>query len=309
MTDGTGVPTVPELSRPEVVSRVRGAGVPALVDRDGAVLIRDAGVTTAAALATLAIELGLSAVDQLEPFAPRRDLGHGVWSQLAWPSTSPMCMHHELGWQGRPPAYLLVACLRPPTSGGRTGVADGRAVLSLLPDRLVDRAVRHGWLLVRRYAGGLFGMPWEQAFPGLDRDAVTAYAATEGIDLAWESGGLITRRHRPAVRPTGTDGAPAWSNLLAFCSEWTMDPAVRDFLVATAGRSGLQFETAYGDGSPFPAADVTSVHAAYDRATARVAWRAGDVLLLDNVRTAHAVEPYTGEREMAVMHATAAIGS
>lgn len=307
MTDRTRVPSLLELSLPEAVSRARGAGVPALLDRDGAVLIRDARVTTAAALATLATQLGLTAADQLEPFAPRRDLGHGVWSQLAWPSTSPMCMHHELGWQRRPPPYLVVACLVSPTSGGRTAVADGRVVLSLLPDRLVHRAGRHGWLLLRRYDAGLFGMPWEQAFSGMDRAAVTAYAAAEGIDLEWEPGRLLTRRCRPAIRPTGIDGAPAWSNLLAFCSEWTMDPAVRDFLLATVGRSSLQFETAFGDGSPFPAADVETVHAAYDRAAVRIAWRAGDVLVLDNIRTAHSTEAFTGEREMAVMHATAAI--
>jgi hypothetical protein len=151
-------------------------------------------------------------------------------------------------------------------------------------------------------------MAWEKAFPGMDAAAVTAYAAAEGIDLEWEPGGLTTRRRRPAVRSTGTDAAPAWSNLLAFCSEWTMNPAVRDFLVTTVGRSGLQFETAYGNGTPFPASDVETVHDAYERATTRIAWRAGDVLLLDNIRTAHSTEPYTGDRELAVMHATGIAG-
>jgi hypothetical protein len=297
MTDRTYVPTLPRLSRDHE------ADVLAALDQAGAVLIPDAGITGAAALADLAARLGLTTVEHREPFAARRDLGHGAWSQPTWPNTSPMCMHHELGWQRQPPAYLLVACLRAPATGGRTGVADGRTVLSLLPDRLVERADRHGWTLVRRYLGGLIGMPWSEAFPGLDSAGVEGYAAAEGIELEWGPDRLLTRRHRPALRPTGADGAPAWSNLLAFCSEWTMDPPVREFLVTTVGRAGLPFETAFGDGSPFTAADVETVNDAYDRATAHVTWQAGDVLLLDNVRTAHSMEPFTGERQMAVLHA------
>lgn len=296
----TLVPALPELSADEAES------LPAVLDCAGAVVIRDAGITGAAPLAELATRLGLAAVDQPEPFATRRHLGHGVWSQPAWPTTSPMCMHHELGWQRHPPAYLLLGCLRPAASGGRTGVADGPTVLSLLPKRLVQRAEYQGWSLVRRYASLLIGMPWQEAFPGMDTDAVEAYAAAEQIDLEWRPDGLLTRRTRPAVLPTGADGTPAWSNLLAFCSEWTMEPAVREYVVSTLGRQGLPFETCFGDGSPFTAGDVETVNAAYDRATAYVAWRAGDALLLDNIRTAHSMEPFTGEREMAVLHAAPA---
>jgi hypothetical protein len=296
MTD-TLVPALPEAAAGDT------AAVAAALASAGAVLVRDARVDGATALTALADRLGLAAVAQREPFAPREPLGDGVWSQPAWPVTSPMCMHHELGWQRQPPPYLLVACLRPAEAGGRTGVADGRTVLSLLPAELVERADRHGWRMLRRYAGGLVGTAWPDAFPGMDAAAVEAYAAVEGIELEWGPHCLVTRRTRPAVRPTGPEAVPAWSNLLAFCSEWTMDPAVREYLLVTTGRDGLPFETAFGDGSPFTAADVETVNAAYDRATTHVEWRAGDVLVLDNVRTAHSMEPYEGERRMAVLHA------
>lgn len=305
MTDRTYAPPLPERSLARTLAEVDETGIAAVLEPTGAVLIRDAGIAEPAALAELAERLGLTTVAQPEPFAPRRPLAPGVWSQTAWPSTSPMCMHHELGWQRNPPAYLLIACQYAPETGGRTGVADGRALLSRLPERIVEQASQHGWTLIRRYAGGLVGMSWQEAFDGMDRAALEAYARTEQIELQWQPDRLVTRRHRPALRPTGTSGTVAWSNLLAFCSEWTMDPAVRDFLVATMGRDGLPFETTFGDGSPFPAADVEAVHAGYEQITAWVSWRAGDVLLLDNVRTAHSVEPFTGRREMAVVHAAA----
>jgi Taurine catabolism dioxygenase TauD, TfdA family len=308
MTPSAHMAILPELPATKAVSGLGAQAARDLVDQAGAVLVRGAGIAGAATLVELATRLGLAAVPQREPFVARRDLSGEVWSQPEWPNTSPMCMHHELGWQRQPPPYLLVACLRPAANGGRTGVADGRVVLSLLPDRLVERAERHGWSLVRRYAGGLIGMAWQDAFAGMDAAAVESYAAQEGIELEWGTDHLLTRRRRTAVRETGPDGMPAWSNLLAFCSEWTMDPAVRDYLVATLGRSKLPFETSFGDGSPFTAEDAETVNAAYDKATVHVCWQAGDVLLLDNVRTAHSMEPFTGTREMAVMHAAPTAG-
>lgn len=293
--------TLPEIALPELPAPEQLAD---LLSDTGAALIRGAGIGHAAALADLASGLGLVALDQPEPFAPRRNLGHGVWSEPAWPSTSPMCMHHELGWQLQPPPYLLIACLQPPDGGGRTGLADGRAVLSLLPDPMVERAEQLGWALVRRYADGLLGMPWRVAFAGLDEQDVEAYADAEGIELRWEADRLVTRRCRPALRTTGADGLPAWSNLLAFCSEWTMDPKVREYLVSTLGRFSLPFETSFGDGSAFTAEDVEAVNVAYDAAAALVTWSAGDVLVVDNVRTAHSMEPFTGTRAMALMHAS-----
>ena len=267
----------------------------------GACLLRGAGVTDAAGLAALTAELGLAPVPQLEPFAARRPLAPGVWSAPAWPQNAPMCMHHELGWQRTPPPRLLVACLRAPESGGCTGLADGRAVLDRLPRPLVSHAAAHGWTLTRRYAEGLISMSWADAFPGMDAAAVETYAAAEGITLDWAArGGLLTRRTRPALR--GTE-APAWSNLLAFCSEWTMEPAVREFLVTTLGRDGLPFETCFGDGTPFTAEDVATVNAVYDAVTVHVPWHAGDVLLLDNERVAHSMAPYVGTRSTAVVHA------
>ncbi len=279
-------------------------GVSQLLRASGALLLPGAGVRCAQDLADLAGALGLTAVPQLEPFVPRRELGAGVWSEPAWPNTSPMCMHHELGWQRDPPPYFVVACLRAATSGGRTAVADGHELLAALPSRVVDPAARFGWTLVRRYpTAGLIGMTWQQAFPGMNVAAVERYAAQESVMLEWGPDGLSTTRTRPAVRPVGPDGEPAWSNLLAFLSEWTLDPAVRAYLLGTLGPRALPFETCLGDGMPFTAADVETVNAAYDSLSTAITWQDGDVLVLDNLRTAHSCEPFTGPRSMAVMHA------
>ena len=43
----------------------------------------------------------------------------------------------------------------------------------------------------------------------------------------------------------------------------------------------------------------------YEAHTAREPWQAGDLMLVDNVRTAHSREPYQGPREVLVAMADA----
>jgi hypothetical protein len=43
---------------------------------------------------------------------------------------------------------------------------------------------------------------------------------------------------------------------------------------------------------------VDLLNQAYDAHTAREPWQGGDLLLVDNIRTAHSREPYDGPREV-----------
>ena len=53
-------------------------------------------------------------------------------------------------------------------------------------------------------------------------------------------------------------------------------------------------------------ADVVQViNEVYEAHTARERWQAGDLMLVDNVRTAHGKEPFQGPREVVVAMADA----
>ncbi|WP_332262400.1 TauD/TfdA family dioxygenase [Streptacidiphilus rugosus] len=52
---------------------------------------------------------------------------------------------------------------------------------------------------------------------------------------------------------------------------------------------------------PIPEDVVETINATYARAARREPWRAGDLLLVDNLRTAHSRDPYEGEREVVVV--------
>lgn len=271
-----------------------------VVAERGAVLLRGLGVASAADVAGVADALGIERMVERERFAPRTEYADGVYSSSEWPADEPMCMHHELSYAGEVPGLILFGCLTAPAEGGATRVADSQAVLDALPAALVERFRRNGWLLNRRYHEA--GVSWREAFGTDDRGSVDAYCAQADITREWlPDGRLRTAQRRAAVIRHPVTGVPVWFNQAAFLNESTMDPDIRDYLVAVYGPDGLPFNTAYGDGTPIDADTVATINATYRAATVGRDWRAGDVLLVDNIRMAHNREPYRGERSIVVI--------
>ncbi len=273
----------------------------AAVAEHGALLVRGLGLRDAESVGRLARELLDEVVAEREGFAPRQVLADGVYSSTEWPVDQPMCMHHELSYTREVPGTLLFACLTAPASGGVTAVADSHEVLQALPAELVDRFEAVGWRLDRNYTetigGGL-----ATAFGTADRAAVEAYCAARDIEFTWQGNGdLRTRQRAVSVLRHPVSGRRGWFNQIAFLSEWTLDPVVREYLKFEFGEDGLPFNTRYGDGTPLDEEAVRTINDAYDKHTLREPWRAGDLMIVDNLRMAHSREAYEGAREIAVV--------
>ena len=214
-------------------------------------------------------------------------------------------MHHELSYALEFPGLMLFACLTAPASGGATGVADAAAVLAALPAGLVARFEREGWLLTRNFNDDI-GASVADAFGTDDRGAVEGYCRANGIEFEWQpDGGLRTRQHRSAVVRHPVTGQRCWFNQIAFLNERTIDPEVREYLVDIYGEDGLPFNTRFGHGDPVGEDVVQLLNEVYEEHTVCEPWQTGDLLLVDNVRTAHSREPYQGPREVLVAMADA----
>ena len=212
-----------------------------------------------------------------------------------------MCMHHELSYRLEVPSLMLFACLSAPTAGGATAVSDSR-----------DRARR-----TTRRAGHAVRARRLDAYPQLqrrdrgdrslrrsgptDRAAVESYCRANAIGFEWQpDGGLRTWQRRSAVVHHPVTGQRCWFNQIAFLNEWTIDPEVREYLVDMYGADGLPFNTRFGNGDPIGADVVQLLNQVYEDNTVREPWQAGDLMLVDNIRTAHSREAYEGPREILV---------
>jgi len=271
----------------------------AAVTERGSLLVR--GLRLRDVAETEAVFRGLgSLMTEKEPFAARRRYSHGVYSSSKWPANQPMCMHHEHSYRLEFPGLMLFACLIAPTDQGATLLADSPTVLRALPTELVERFEREGWMLIRNYNDEI-GASVAEAFGTGDRREVESYCRENAIKYEWQAdGGLRTWQHRSAVVHHPRTGHRCWFNQIAFLSEWTMDPELREYLVDIYGAEGLPFNTRFGNGDPIGADVVQVINEAYEANTAREQWHAGDLMLVDNIRTAHGKEPFEGPREVVV---------
>jgi alpha-ketoglutarate-dependent taurine dioxygenase len=276
----------------------------ALIVEHGVLLIRGLGLRDAAGAESVFRQLG-KLMTETEAFAPRQRYAQDVYSSTKWPPNQPMCSHHELSYALDVPSLMLFACLVAPTAGGATPVADGPAVLDALPAELVERFEREGWLLIRNYNEDI-GASFADAFGTDDARAIESYCRAHAIEFEWQEGGALrTWQRRSAIVRHPLTGQRCWFNQIAFLNEWTLAPEVREYLVDVYGEDGLPFNTRFGNGDPIGADVVQAINAAYEANTVREPWQAGDLLLVDNVRTAHGREPFAGPREVVVAMADA----
>ncbi|MET8452979.1 TauD/TfdA family dioxygenase [Streptomyces sp. NPDC005209] len=272
----------------------------AQVTEHGALLVRGLGLREPDQVGAVFAELSGGLMTEREAFAPRQTYGPGLYSSSTWPANQPMCMHHELSYTLEVPGLMLFACTTPPGEGGATAVADAEEVLQALPAALVERFEREGWLLTRSYNDEI-GASLAESFGTDDHAAVERYCRANAIDFTWQpDGSLHTRQRRSAVVRHPLSGRRCWFNQIAFLNEWTLAPEVREYLVDVYGEDGLPFNTRFGDGTPIEEDVVQLLNATYEKHTRREPWQAGDLMLVDNIRTAHSREAYAGEREVLV---------
>lgn len=271
----------------------------ALVTEHGSLLVRGLGLRDATGAEEVFRQFG-GLMSESEAFAPRKSYSQGVYSSSKWPPNQAMCMHHELSYALKPPGYMLFACLTAAEAGGATPVAYSPAVLSALPVELVQRFERLGWLLVRNFNDDI-GASFAEAFGTEDRRDVEAYCRANAIEFEWQSdGGLRTWQRRRAVTRHPVTGQQCWFNQVAFLNEWTLAPDVREYLVDIYGPDGLPFNTRFGNGDPIDADIIRTINEVYEAKSVRERWEAGDLLLVDNVSTAHGREAFEGSREIVV---------
>ncbi|MER5784111.1 TauD/TfdA family dioxygenase [Streptomyces mobaraensis] len=267
--------------------------------RHGAVLFRGFGVGLDG-FGDVVHALAGSPEAYVERSSPRTALGHHLYTATDHPADQPIPPHNENSYQLRFPGRLVFGCLTPARTGGATPLADTRRVLGRLDPAVVAAFARRGVLYQRNYGDGI-GMSWQDAFQTRDKAAVTAYCVARRVDVEWKpDGGLRTTQVRPALAVHPATGERVWFNHAAFFHVSARPPALRDALLAQFDERDLPSHTFYGDGGPIEPAVMEELHRAYAAELVAPAWRAGDVLLVDNLLTAHGREPFTGERRVVV---------
>ena len=200
------------------------------------------------------------------------------------------------------PAVIAFYCEVAPASGGETPIADCRRVLAALPEATVARFAAKRVRYVQNLPEGAgLGKSWRDTFETGDRERVESILRARGAELAW----LPNRALRVAevIDPIVTHrqtGARVWFSQAHLWHVSSLDPKTREALRKLVKDEDLYHSCSYGDGTPIGDAELAEIRAAFERETVAVPWRQRDVLVLDNVLTAHGRKPFLGERRILV---------
>jgi len=227
---------------------------------------------------------------------PRTELTEGVFTATEYPADLEIPLHNENAYQRSWPLTVAFCCLTPPASGGETPIADLRRVQRVIGHEIVDEFATRGVRYVRHYHERA-DLSWQTVFQTEDRSQLEAFCKQNDIEFEWlEDGVLRTSQvcHGTALHPLTNE--QVYFNQAHLFHVSSVGPEVAEALCEIYGRDRLPRHAYFGDGGEIPEAVLERIRNAFDQQAIAFPWKAGDVLLVDNMQFAHGRRSYSGDR-------------
>ncbi len=184
--------------------------------------------------------------------------------------------------------------------GGETPIADSRKVYQRIPAEIRECFERKGLMYVRNYGTGL-DLSWQDVFQTTSRAAVEDYCRKAEIEFQWVGGDQLRTRQRCQVSARHPQtGAMVWFNQAHLFHISRLPVEARDCLLSTFAEEDLPRNVYFADGSAIEPEMISEILRVYEQEAVIFRWRAGDVLLIDNMLTAHGRKPFSGKRRVVV---------
>ncbi|MGH9362501.1 MAG: TauD/TfdA family dioxygenase [Thermoanaerobaculia bacterium] len=268
--------------------------------RHGGILFRGFGPRSVADFERLTAAFGADLLEYSYRSTPRSQVSDRIYTSTEYPADQYIPMHNEMSYTSSWPLKIWFFCAQPAASGGATPVADSRRVYERIRPPVRERFERLGVLYQRNF-GHELDLPWESVFQTADRAAVEELCRAAGLEFEWKAGNrLRTRQVCPAVARHPRTGEPVWFNQAHLFHVSSLQPEVREALLAEFAEEELPRNTYYGDGAPIEEEVLEEVREAYRLEAVTFPWEQGDLLMLDNMLMAHGREPFTGPRKILV---------
>ncbi|MDT0262313.1 TauD/TfdA family dioxygenase [Jatrophihabitans lederbergiae] len=249
------------------------------------------------------------ALGYTERSSPRRVVSGRVYTSTDYPASEEIFLHNENSYQATWPMTLFFHCVRPADTSGATPLADTRQILARIDPEVVSAFRRRGWMVARTYREDL-GLSWRYAFDTDSRAQVESYCASRGLRTEWLGADVLrTVAFRDAVHRHPVTGADVWFNHLTVFHVSTLPDTARRGLLEMVGEYELPSNTYYGDGAPIEGDVLDHLRDCYRQARTRFDYRTDDLLVIDNMLTAHGREPFTGPRQVTVAMAEPSDGA
>jgi alpha-ketoglutarate-dependent taurine dioxygenase len=228
--------------------------------------------------------------------SPRIELGGGVYSSTEYPSQYTLSLHNELSYSGSYPAQVYFCCVTAPTHGGETPIGDSRRILKNIDPKIVQEFKDKKIKYERNLQGNSgSGYSWQDAFETDDKATVETYCREIGAGFKWkDDGGLRLSEVRPATAVHPVTGEEIWFNQADGFHPSNLDAET----LSNITEEELRLNARFGDGTALDVSMLEHIREVMQNEMTIFQWREGDVLVLDNMLTAHGRMPFSGARKI-----------
>jgi len=231
---------------------------------------------------------------------PRAGASEKIYKSTPYPPDKAILYHNESSHLDSWPMKIGFFCVQKAEEGGATPLLDCRAVCERIHPAVFARFAEKGLMYVRNFSEGI-DVSWRHFFQTEDKAVVEAQCREAGVGFEWTAGdGLRTRQVGPAVARHPKTGETVFFNQVQLHHVYCLDAATRESLLALFGEEYLPRQVYYGDGSTIEDSVMQHLGEVFEQTAIRSDWQNGDIALLDNMLTAHARDPYRGERRIVV---------
>lgn len=268
--------------------------------RHGALLFRNFNLDSVEAFERFIGAISGELLEYRERSSPRSEVSGKIYTSTDYPANQSIFLHNENSYQRTFPLKLFFYCSVPAQQGGETPIADCRKIYQRIDPQIRERFMQKKWMYVRNFGDG-FGLPWQTVFQTTDRAKVEEQCRPKGIDVEWKDDHrLRISTVLPAIARHPRTGELSWFNHATFFHVSTLEPSIREVLLEEFGETDLPTNTFYGDGSPIEPFVLDELREIYRQEMISFSWQHGDVMMLDNLLTAHGRAPYVGARKILV---------
>lgn len=267
--------------------------------RNGAILFRGFGLSNVAEFEELIEGVSGPLLNSYRS-TPRSVTSGKICSSTEYPAHQSIPPHNEDSYALSWPRKIWIFPLHIAERGGETPIADSRRVYNVIPAEIRDCFIRRGLMYVRNYGTGL-DLPWQDVFQTSSRAVVENYCRQSRVEFEWIGDDqLRTRQRCQVLQRHPVTGATVWFNQAHLFHVSRLSAEVRDWLLAAFGEENLPRNVFFADGSAIDSEMLDEISRAYETQSVVFPWQLGDLLLLDNMLTAHGRNAFTGKREVVV---------
>lgn len=231
---------------------------------------------------------------------PRTSESANVYQPVFYAPDKQLLWHNENSFNYIFPTKIMFGCVKPAVIGGETPLVDSRLVYREVDTKIAELFEQKQVMYVRNYSKQL-GLDWQTVFKTDDRKVVEQKCRESFFTYEWKADGTLrTRSVRPAIIKHPVTGEKTWFNQAQHWHFSCLDEETKEAIKLSYKPEDYPRQCFFGDGSPIEDSIMQEILDVYRKLEVVFPWETGDLVVVENLLSAHGRNAFKGERKLLV---------